>query len=263
MILIAVVSASLRAQTGLPPMLRQVGIQQRLGGQIPLDLRFRNERNEVVRIGDYFGERPVVLALVYYECPMLCTQVLNGLAGALRAVPMEPGEQFDILAISFNAKETAELAARKKETYLERYGRASAGKGWHFLTGDQEPIDRLAGSVGFRYSYDPASRQFAHASGIMVLTPDGKISRYLPGIEYDPRDLKLALLEASGGRIGSPADRLLLYCYQYDPATGKYGPVIMNLVRLSAIATVLALAALMLLLRRKSAQPADSEFGGN
>jgi protein SCO1/2 len=244
-------------------MLRQVGIQQRLGGQIPLDLRFRNERNEVVRIGDYFGERPVVLALVYYECPMLCTQVLNGLAGALRAVPMEPGEQFDILAISFNAKETAELAARKKETYLERYGRASAGKGWHFLTGDQEPIDRLAGSVGFRYSYDPASRQFAHASGIMVLTPDGKISRYLPGIEYDPRDLKLALLEASGGRIGSPADRLLLYCYQYDPATGKYGPVIMNLVRLSAIATVLALAALMLLLRRKSAQPADSEFGGN
>jgi len=243
-------------------MLRQVGIDQKPGRQIPLELPFRNEEGKTVHLGDYFGKRPAVLALVYYECPMLCGQVLDGLLGGLKALSLEPGRQFDILTISFNAKENSQLAARKKASYVKRYGRAGGAAGWHFLTGDQDAIDRLTEAAGFRYAYDPSSRQFAHASGIMVLTPEGKISRYLLGIEYEPRDLKLALLEASRGRIGSTADRLLLYCYQYDPASGKYGPVIMRIVRVSSIGTILALGGLMLLLRRRTTKPEDPEGRG-
>ncbi len=235
----------------LPPQLRDVGIEQRLNQQAPLDLTFRDEAGRAVRLGDYFGKRPVVLSLVYYDCPMLCTLVLNGLVRALRAVSFEPGRDFESVTVSFDPRETPALAAAKKQTYLERYRRAGAEGGWHFLTGGQEAVRRLTEAVGFRYTFDPQTGQFAHASAIMVLTPEGRLSRYFYGIEYSARDLRLGLVEASAGKIGSPVDQVLLYCFHYDPQTGKYGMVIMNTVRAAGLATVLALGMLLGLLFRQ------------
>jgi protein SCO1/2 len=234
-----------------PQLLRDVGIDQKLNGQVPLDLSFRDETGRSVRLEDYFGQRPVVLALVYFECPMLCTQVLNGLLRSLQNLNLDAGRQFEVLAVSINPRETPELAAAKQKTYVGLYGRPGASGGWHFLTGDEPAIERLAKSVGFRYAYDPVSGQYAHATAIMVLTPEGKISRYFYGIEYPARDLRLGLVEASAGRIGSPADQVLLFCYHYDPTTGKYGLVISNIVRAAGLATALALGIFMLVMFRR------------
>jgi protein SCO1/2 len=233
-------------------VLKQVGIEQRLDNQIPLDLAFRDESGREVRLGEYFrGGKPVVLTLVYYECPMLCNQVLNGFVGTLGAMTFTPGKEFEVVTVSFDPREGPELAARKKETYLKRYRRENAGVGWHFLTGDKASIDALSESVGFRYVWDDESKQFAHASAIMVATPQGKLSHYFYGIEYSPKDLRLALVEASEGKIGSPVDALILYCYHYDPATGRFAPV-MAVLRVAGLLTVLGLAALVYYLTRRS-----------
>ncbi len=234
-----------------PPALREVGIDQNLDAQVPLELAFRDESGAPVILGQYFGKRPVILSLVYYQCPMLCTLVLNGLVRALRTLTFEPGREFELVTVSFDPREAPELAAKKKATYLGEYDRPGAGAAWHFLTGDAAAVERLARSVGFHYTYVPEEKQFAHAATIMVLTSDGRISRYFFGVEYSPRDLRFGLIDAAERKIGSAVDHLLLYCYRYDPATGKYGAVVMNLVRAGGAVTVLALVGFIVVMRRR------------
>ena len=234
-----------------PPMLREVGIDQKLSAPLPLALSFQDETGQTIQLRQYFGKKPVILAFVYYECPMLCTQVLNGLVESLRTLSFDVGKEFDVITVSFDPGETPKLAAEKKASYLKQYERAGAEQGWHFLTGDTAAIRQLTSAVGFRYKYDPAPDQFAHASGIMIITPQGKIARYFYGIEYPARDLRLALVEASENKIGSPVDQLLLYCFHYDPLTGKYGLVIMNVLRVAGIATVMALGTFMIVMFRR------------
>jgi protein SCO1/2 len=234
------------------PLLRDVGIDQMLDGPLPLGLTFTDETGADVELGRYFGERPVVLAFVYYECPMLCTQVLNGLVGSLEALSFNPGQEFEVVIVSFDPGETPALAAEKKAAYMRRYGRPETADGWHYLTGRQANIDALTGAAGFRYAYDEAIDQYAHPAAILIATPDGRIARYLYDIQFAPRDLQLALVEATDGRIGSVVDQALLYCYHYDPETGTYGFVVMNLVRLAGILTLLVMGgAIFLSLRRE------------
>ena len=247
-----------RAQNQRPPLLRDVGLDQRLNEQVPLDLTFRDEVGRAVRLRDYFGKKPVVLSLVYYECPMLCTMVLNGLLRSLRAIRFDVGNEFQVVTVSIDPRETPAIAGAKKETYLRQYGRAGASEGWHFLTGNEPEIQQLARAVGFRYAYDPGTGQFAHASGIMVLTPPGRLARYFYGIEYSARDLRLGLVEASANKIGSAVDQVLLFCYHYDPRTGKYGLIIMNVLRAAGVATVLALGSFMLVMFRRERQKKSS-----
>ncbi len=244
-----------------PQILKTVGVEQRLNEQLPLDAVFRDESGREVRLGDYFKRgRPVVLSFVYYECPMLCNEILNGLVGSLSALRFTPGREFEVVTLSFDAREGPGLAARKKETYMRRYGRREgAAAGWHFLTGDPEAIDALTRAAGWGFTWDEKSQQFAHASAIMVATPEGRLSHYFYGIEYAPKDLRLALVEASAGRIGSPVDQLLLYCYHYDPTTGKYGPVIMNILRVLGVGTVAGVVALVLVLRRRERRRRDGD----
>ena len=235
---------------------QDIGIDQRLGERVPLELIFRDEDGREVRLGDYFGERPVVVALVYYECPMLCTLVLNGMVRSFRALSLDIGEDFEIVTVSIDPTETPELALSKKEGYLASYvegaERPGAAAGWHFLTGEQQAIDALAEAVGFRYVYDEEAGEYAHASGIMVATSEGVLSRYLYGIEYITRDLRLALVEASQGQVGSFVDQVLLLCYHYDPTTGRYGFAIMAALRTGGIATVgLIVGFVLLSLRRE------------
>jgi protein SCO1/2 len=240
-------------ENGLPTALREVKIEQRLNEQLPLDLEFKDEAGRTVQLGAYFNKsKPVILSLVFYKCPMLCNQILSGVMASLRAQTFTAGKEFDVLTVSFDPRETPEMAAEKKESYLSRYNRPGAEQGWHFLTGDAENIRRLTEAVGFHYNYDEKTNQFAHASGIMLLTPEGKLSRYFYGIEYSPRDLRLGLVEASDNRIGSTVDQLLLYCYHYDPTTGRYGPAVINIMRLGGIITVLGVGALLLVLRRRN-----------
>jgi protein SCO1/2 len=244
-----------------PQKLRDVRFDQKLGAAIPLDLPFRDETGRVVRLGDYFTKRPVILTLVYYECPMLCTQVLNGLVGALKAVSLEPGRDFDLLTVSFNPQEKPALAADKKRAYLQRYQRPDAAGAWHFLTGEETAIRVLADSVGFHYVWDPALNQYAHATGIMVVTPGGKLAKYFYGIEFSPRDLRLALVDASNGAIGNPVDQVLLYCYHYDPSTGRYGFVVFRALRLAGAATVLAIGAFIFVMIRRERHGAAAAGG--
>ena len=243
-------------------LLEDVGIDQKLGDNLPLDITLRNENGSAVRLGSYFGERPVVLSLVYYKCPMLCNQVLNGLTSALDVVSFDVGKEFDVVTVSFDPKETPELARSKKETYIQWYKRPGAADGWHFLTGDKESIDKLTAAVGFHYKFDQSTDQFIHASGIMIATPQGKLSRYFYGIEYAPKDLRLGLIEASNNEIGNPVDRLLLYCYHYDPAAGKYGAAVMNILRAAGLFTVAGVVAMWWLLRRRRATPESVSTGG-
>jgi protein SCO1 len=242
---VVLASTTVFAQFGDAPPLNifdRVGIDQRLDEQVPPELSFRDETGATVRLGDYFhSERPVILVLAYYRCPMLCTEVLNGLVDSLKAINFEMGRQYQVVTVSFDPKDSPEIAAQKKATYAGSYGRSGVEQGWHFLTGEQEEIKQLAEAVGFRYVYDPATDQYAHASGIMVLTPQGKLSRYFFGIEYPARDLRLALVESSAGKVGSPVDQLLLLCYHYDPATGRYTASAMFMVRCGGVVTVLAL----------------------
>ncbi len=244
-------------QNGRPQLLRDVGIDQKLNEQVPLDLHFRDEMDRTVALREYFSGKPVILTLVYYECPMLCTQVLNGALRSMQGIPMDVGKQFNVVTVSINPREKPPLAASKKRIYIGLYGRPDAAEGWHFLTGDPPSIEKLAQAVGFRYAYDPKSGQYAHASAIMVLTPGGRLSRYFYGIQYPSRDLRLGLVEASAGKIGTPVDQLLLFCYHYDPATGKYGVAILNVVRAGALLTVVILAVfLIVLFRREPRVPA-------
>lgn len=239
--------------TGLPKVLKEVGIEQRLNEQLPLDTEFKDESGKTVKLGEYFNKKkPVILALVYYECPMLCNEVLNGLVGGLKGVSFDAGKDFDVIAISFDARENdkPDLAKNKKESYLNRYERANAINGWHFLTGTQESIDAVTKAVGFNYKYDAATNQFAHAGGFTVITPEGKISKYFYGIEYAPKDIKFAIQESSQDKIGSPVDQLMLYCYHYDPATGKYGLAILNVIRIGGIITLLGLGGMFFVFRR-------------
>lgn len=240
--------------SGLPAPLKAVAIEQKLNAQLPLTATFKDETGRTVTLGEFFGKKPVVLALVYYDCPMLCTQVLNGLVGALKQDSFNPGQEFEIVVISFDSRETPEMAQKKKAVYLDRYGRPQTAKGWHFLTGDETNVKAVTETVGFKFFWDDATNQFAHASAIMVVTPEGRLSHYFYGIEYPPRDVHLALTEASGGKIGSAATQLLLYCYHYDPTKGKYGFAIVNIIRLFAIFTIAGVVVLIVVLgRRKNA----------
>ncbi len=258
-LLLALLPALAAAQMGaVPPprpatpgVLQQIGFEQQLGESVPLDLPFMDETGRSVRLRDYFGKRPVVLSLVYYECPMLCTISLNGLAAALEVLSFVPGQEFEVVTVSFDPTEAPALAAAKKKAYLARYRRPGAHAGWHFLTGPKESVDALTRAVGFRYVWDEATKQFAHPAGLLVLTREGQISHYLFGVEYAPKDLRLALVDAARGRIGNALDQLLLYCYQYDPQAGRYSASILNLVRLLGALTVLGLGAFILTASRK------------
>jgi protein SCO1/2 len=233
-----------------PPKLENVGIEQHLDAQVPPDLTFRDETGKTVKLGDYFGRKPIILDLAYYNCTMLCGEVLLGLTGAMKMVSFNMGEEYDVITVSFNPNETPDLAAAKKKDYVQRYGRPGAMQGWHFLTGQPDAINALTRAVGFQYQYDPKINQYAHATAIMVLTPQGKISRYFYGVDFPPKDLRLGLVEASQNKIGSPVDAILLYCYHYDPATGKYGAIVSNILQLGAGITILVVGAMLLILFR-------------
>jgi protein SCO1/2 len=238
-------------QPGPPPILREVSIAQRLNEPIPPEIVFRDENAKTVHLGDYFGKKPIVLSLVYFDCPALCTEVLNGELRTMKAITLDLGKDFDAITVSFEPKDTPELAKAKRDVYAGQYGRPGARENWHFLTGDQPSIDALTQAVGFHYAYDSASRQYAHAAAILVLTPHGRIARYYYGVQYPGRDVRLGLVEASEGKIGTPTDHALLYCYQYDPATGKYGLVVMNVVRAAGVLTVLVLGIFMFVMFRR------------
>jgi protein SCO1/2 len=235
----------------LPMMVQGVGIDQNLNAQLPLELKFKDENGQVVRLGQYFRNKPVVLALVYYECPGLCDLILNGLSHTMEQISLNVGSDYEVVTVSFNPKETWQLAQAKKANYIEKYNRSGAKEGWHFLTGDQASIKSLADTVGFHYKYDPVNNQFAHASAIYVITPEGKIARYFYGIEYKPRDFRLGLVEASANKIGSPADQVLLFCYHYDPTTGKYGMAVTQVTRVLGTATVLLLGGFVFIMLRR------------
>jgi len=237
---------------GLPPVLKKVGIDQKLNEKVPLDAVFKDEEGREVRLGQFFKGKPVVLSLVYYTCPMLCNQILNGMLSSFRQISFNAGEQFEVINVSFDPRDTPAIAAAKKQTYIKAYNRAGGEAAWHFLTGDEANVRRLADAVGFRYLWDEQTKQFAHASGIMILTPEGKLARYFYGVEYPPRDLRLGLVEASQNRIGTPVDTLMLYCYHYDPATGKYGAVVMNIMRVAGVITVGLMVGLFFFLRKIS-----------
>ncbi len=224
----------------------KIRIEQKLDTQLPLDLQFRDETGTTVRLGDLFTGRPVILTPVYYSCPMLCTLVLNGLVKALKILKFTPGKDFDIISFSINPKDAPELALSKKQNYIAEYKRPEAASGWRFLTGDEETIERLTDAIGFRYAYDPASKEYAHAAGIMVLTPNAHLSHYFYGIEYSPKDIRLALVQAGQGKIGNIMDQFILLCYHYDPSTGKYGFAIINFLRLLCVLTVVALASFVI-----------------
>jgi len=247
---------------GLPPALQKIGIDQKLGEQLPLDTVLKDEDGKDVRLGDYFNHgRPVILALVYYECPMLCNEVLNGLTGSLKGISLDAGKDFDVVAISFDARENdkPDLAKNKKANYVERYGRPGAENGWHFLTGTQESIDKVTKAAGFNYAWDEKTQQFAHAGGIMITTPAGKMSRYFYGIDYAPKDVKFGLMDSAEAKIGNPAEKLLLYCYHYDPASGKYGLAILNVIRLGGIATLLVMGMMFVVFWRRNKHKREAE----
>ncbi len=229
-----------------PAPTADIGIDQKLNQQVPLDLEFRDETGKTVRLGDYFGKKPVILSLVYYDCPMLCTLSLNGLLSSLQHITFSAGSEFNVVTVSFDPREKPELAAAKKRVYLTLYNRPTGWDGWHFLTGDQESIRRLTSAVGFKYKWDAASGQYAHATGIMVLTPQGRIARYFYGIDYPATDLRLGLIDASSGKIGTPVDAILLLCCHYDPVQGKYSLVVTRVLQLAGVATVLILGSFIL-----------------
>jgi protein SCO1 len=235
----------------LPMMVQGVGIDQNLNAQLPLELKFRDETGQTVRLGQYFRDKPVVLALVYYDCPGLCDLILNGLSHTMQQISLNVGTDYQVVTVSFNPKETWKLATAKKANYIEKYQRPGAKEGWHFLTGDEASIKSLADTVGFHYKYDPVNNQYAHASAIYVITPEGKISRYFYGIEYKPRDFRLGLVEASASKIGTTADQVLLFCYHYDPTTGKYGVAITQVTRVLGTATVLLLGGFVFIMLRR------------
>ena len=235
----AIVSAQMQNSQTVwkPDALKKVGIEQKMGAQVPMDVPFSDEYGRPVTLRQYLG-KPVILALVYYQCPSLCDMILNGVVRTARSLKMTAGDEFDVVAVSFDPHETSEMAAAKKASYMKEYQRPGSERGWHFLTGPEASSRTLADAVGFHYAYDAVTNQYAHASAIVILTPEGRTTRYFYGIDYPERDLRLSLVEASHHRIGSAIDQVMLYCYHWDPARGKYGMVIMNVIRLSGFLTV-------------------------
>ena len=237
--------------TAQPAILKDVGIEQKIGSQLPLDLKFTDESGDLVELRQYFSKKPIILSLVYYDCPMLCTEVLNGLNRTTAPLKFNIGEDFDMISISFDPNETHELASQKKKIYVKRNNRPGAAAGWHFLTGDAPSIESITDAVGFNYVYDEKEQQFVHGSAIMVVTPDGIISHYFFGIEYPTEDLRLALIESSENKLGTVFDQVVLYCFHYDPSRGKYGVVIMNVVRVAGAGTILAMGSFMFIMFRR------------
>jgi protein SCO1/2 len=234
------------------PQLDNVSFNQKLNAQLPHDTRFKDENGRDVTLRQYFdGQRPVVLAFVYYSCPMLCTQIMNGVSRAIKVLPFTPGQDFDVVFISFDPRDKPETAAAKKSALMNYWSTQNQSGAWHFLTGEEPQIRQVTSAAGFFYMWDEKSQQYAHLSGLVVLTPDGRLSRYFYGIEYSPKELRLALVESGEGRIGSVVDQLLLYCYHYDPSQGRYGVIVMNLVRAGGVLTVLALGGFILFMRRQ------------
>ena len=243
--------------TTMPAQLQNVGFDPQLNAQIPLDLPFVDENGSNVQLRDYFKQKPVVLAFVYYGCPMLCNQVEQGVVGALRMLSFTPGRDYEVVFVSFDPRESADMAAQKKKSALAHFRRPETAPGWHFLTGTKESIDAATKAANFRYSFDSKTNLFAHASGIMLLTPDGRISRYFYGVEYPGRDMRLGLVDASAGKIGTPIDQVLLFCYQYDPSSATYSASILKIIRLGGILTVLCIVGGILIFRRRDATQAD------
>jgi len=235
----------------VPDAVSKAGFEQKLNSQIPLDLIFKNEAGEEVRLGDYFGKKPVLINLVYFNCPMLCTVVLNGLTETMKDISFTPGNEYEVVTVSFNHLETPDLAAKKKASYLELLEKPEAEKGWHFLTGSEENIKKLTDAVGFTFAWDAEREEYAHASGIIVSTPEGLLSHYFYGVMYQPRDVRLALVEASKGNIGSPVDKMMLFCYKYDSATGTYSAAIMKLLQFASAITLSLLGGFLYLSLRR------------
>jgi protein SCO1 len=250
------------AHDNRPVALRAVDLEQKLGAQVPLDVTFRDETGRSVSLREYFGRRPVVLSFVYYSCEDLCPLVLDGLVRSLRPLSFNIGDEFDVLTVSFDARDTPALAAAKRRDFVTQYSRPGTEKGWHFLTGDEAAIKRLTEAAGFRFNYESEKDRFGHATGIILLTPGGTIARYFFGMEFSPRDLRLGLIEASANKIASPIDQLLLFCYRYDPATGKYSLLITNIIRLAGAATVIVLVTFIAIMLRRDRnrkwQPGES-----
>jgi protein SCO1/2 len=237
--------------SNVPPQFKEITFAQRLDQRLPLEAGFRDETGRAVTLGDYFGTRPVVLAFVYYQCPMLCSQTLNGISSALKVLPFTPGKEFEVVLVSFDPRDTPEAANAKKQAHLHHWSARDTADGWHFLTGDEAAIRQVTSAAGFTYQWDEKSGQFAHVSGLLTLTPDGRLSRYFYGVEYSPRELRLALVESGEGRIGTKIEELLLYCFQYDPTSGQYGVVVMNLVRLGGVLTFVLVAGFVIIMRRR------------
>lgn len=244
----------------LPPVLVNVGFEPPLNGPVPLDVSFRDEAGRDVRLRDYFDKKPVLLALVYYGCPMLCNQVEQGVVGSLKMLSFNPGRDYEVVFVSFDPRESADMAAQKKEAALKHFGRPETAAGWHFLTGTKDSIDSVTKAANFRYSFDTRTNIFAHASGIMLLTPDGRISRYFYGIEYPSRDVRLGLIDASAGKIGNPIDHLLLYCFQYDPSTARYSATVLRIIRLGGILTIALMVIGFVIFRRRDAAQRDPKL---
>ncbi len=247
-LLTAIAAIAQPLNTWKPAALKTVGIDQRMGAQVPLDSPFNDEDGRPVTLRQYLG-KPVILALVYYQCPSLCNMILNGVVRSVKGLKMTAGNEYDVVAVSFDARETPEMAAAKKKSYAAEYGRGE--QGWHFLTGSETSSRSLADAVGFHYTFDPVSNQFAHASAIMILTPEGRVARYFYGIDYPARDVRFGLEEASEGRISSAVDQILLYCYHYDPSNGKYGLVIMRALRVAGLLTLGCLLTFMFVMLRR------------
>jgi protein SCO1/2 len=258
----AVPSGTGPAAGNMPSILENVGFQPQLNARLPLDLAFRDETGGDVQLREYFSEKPVLLALVYYGCPMLCNQTEQGVVGALRMLSFNPGRDYEVVFVSFDPRESPDMAAQKKESAMTHFRRPETASGWHFLTGRKESIDALTKGANFRYSFDQKSNLFAHASGILLLTPDGRISRYFYGVEYPARDIRLGLVDASAGKIGTPVDRALLFCYQYDPTSARYSASILRIIRFGGVLTMLALVAGIMIFRRRDIAAARTKLEG-
>ena len=245
-----------------PPGLEQVGITQKLDAQLPLDLTFRDETGKSVQLKEYFGKKPVILNFAYYTCPMLCGELLKGLTTSLKGLKFELGNEFDVVTVSIDPHDTPETATEKKAEYLQRYGHPERAAGWHFLTGSQESITALTKAAGFGYQYNQQTMQFAHATAIMMVTPQGKLAQYFYGVDFAPKDLRLGIVQASNEKIGNLVDQVLLYCYHYDPATGKYGAAVMTIMRVAGVLTLLGIAAMLLLLKARNAPVTTPETAG-
>ena len=253
------VPRSMGHQTGIvasnvPPQFATVTFAQRLNQRLPLEATFKDETGRTVKLGDYFGRKPVVLAFVYYQCPMLCSQIMNGISSALKVLPYTAGREFDVVLVSFDPRDTPEAADAKKRAHLDHWSVQNTAAGWHFLTGDERTIREVTSAAGFTYTWDEKTGQFAHVSGVLTLTPDGRLSRYFYGVEFSPKELRMALVESGEGRVGSPVEELLLYCFQYDPTTGRYGLVVMNLVRLGGLLTLAGVLTFVIVMRRRDSR---------